>query len=145
MDTVILISIPNMAYQNSPAPKLVSSSVVTGFDVIDHPIKQLRVNAAYYRKLSKQDAPSLLVAIYHCERAKVIREVIPFEHCGELRTIAANWWSLRSDMPVPKTVDSALINAVHIRVPIALRIRANTLSRKYPVILEAMFRSTTIN
>ncbi len=121
---------------------LVSSSVVTYFDVIDQPIKELRVSCAYYRKLSKQGAPSILVAIYHCG-TKVIREVVCFEHRGFVQKQAANWWQQRTNIPLPRSVDEALEQAVHLRVPIKLRITASTLSRKYPAILEHIFR--TIN
>ncbi len=121
---------------------LVSPSATTYCDVSDQLIKELRVSCAYYRKLTKQGLPSILVAIYHCG-AKVIREAVCFEHKGFVQKQAANWWQQRTNMPIPRSVDIALTHAVHLRVPIKLRVSASTLNRKYPVILESIFR--TIN
>jgi hypothetical protein len=130
-----------MTRQDLTNQQLVSSSVMADLGH-DQQIKELHVSCAYYRKLSKQGAPSILVAIYHCG-TKIVREVVCFEHGGVIRKQAISWWKQRTNIPIPRSVDEALTNAVHLRVPITLRITANTVSRKYPVITESIFR--TIN
>lgn len=90
----------------------------------------------------KQGARPILCVTYHCD-ARTINEVVCIEHWGFPQKLAADWWAKRSNMPVPRSVDEALTQAIHLRVPIKLRVTANTLNRKYPVILESIFR--TIN
>jgi hypothetical protein len=119
---------------------LVSSPGLTGLPTNDSLTTELRVSCAFYRKLTKHGAPSLLVATYHCG-AKLIRDVVCFEHRGLLQQQAAEWWLLRTNIAIPRSVDEALTQAVHLRVPITLRATANSLNRKYPVIVEYMFRT----
>jgi hypothetical protein len=127
---------------NSLNGYLVAAPGLPGLVPTDQLIKKMRVSCAYYRKLSKHGAPSILVATYHCG-TKLIREVLCFEHRGVVAQQAANWWSQRTNMPVPRTVDEALAAAVHLRVPIALRVMSKMINCKYPVICEYIFR--TIN
>lgn len=142
INVALLSLLCNYLHMESAQRHLASPSVTTYFDVSDQLIKKLRVSCAYYRKLSKHGAPSILIATYHCG-AKVIREVVCFEHKGFVQKQAAIWWQQRTNMPIPRSVDEALTHAVHLRVPIALRATANTVNRKYPVIVEYIFR--TIN
>ena len=105
-------------------------------------IKELRVSCGYYRKLTKHGYPSLFVVTYHCG-AKLIHEAVCFEHRGVIQKQAGEWWKQRTNIAIPRSVDEALTQAVHLRVPIAIRAIANTVNRKYPVIVEYIFR--TIN
>ena|ERR1017187_1078418 len=126
----------------APQTQLVTSSVTTYFGVTENLIKELRVSCAYYRKLAKHGSPSLFVATYHCG-AKLIREVVCLEHRGVIQKQAIEWWTQRTNIAIPHSVDEALTQAVHLRVPIAIKVIANTVNRKYPVIVEYIFR--TIN
>jgi hypothetical protein len=94
---------------------------------------------ASYSKLVKRGALSLLCITYHCDE-RAIAEVVCIEHRGLMQK-SANWWQQRTNIAMPRTVDDVLNISSCLRVPV--RIAVSNLNRKYPVIVEYMFR--TIN
>ncbi len=49
----------------------------------------------------------------------VTSEFLAFEHAGYSKRMAAAWWSRRTELPIPATVDSALQSVSELRVPTA--------------------------
>ena len=78
--------------------------------------------------------PSLL-ATYYCG-LRSFKQFVHFEHNG-MRASSHIWWSLRSDEPVPKTVDGALSARGTLKVPNTIHVWVN--KKQFPEIVKVNF------
>jgi len=83
------------------------------------------VTAVSYGKYEKEGRPPSMLVTYTCG-FRWFREWVTFEHGGEARARAVQWWNERNttrDLLVPRTVDDALEQAQdRLRSPVALTV-----------------------
>jgi DNA repair protein RadD len=85
--------------------------------------ERLRVSRVLYSRHEKQGGLPSLRVDYDCGLHRH-REWVCFEHDGFPRQKAASWWRHRAPgRPVPATVDEALAQAKHLRVPVEIAVR----------------------
>lgn len=94
-----------------------SEPVIETFDV---------TRVIYHKHNSKKNAigvPCLKVS-YYCGLQRH-SEYVPFEAKGMIKNKAAAWWMQRSSLPVPVTVDDALIYVSQLRCPKRIKVRTD--------------------
>ena len=96
------------------------------------------VASATYSKLFKNGGRSILEVTYHCDD-RSIKEAVCFEHGTVLLKQAVEWWTQRTTVAIPRSVNEALERSSALRIPIALKV--GNLKRSYPVILEYIWHS----
>lgn len=95
----------------------------------------LAVQGVTYRKHEKPGAPPSLRVTYMAGLVPH-SEWISLERTGYPRTMAAKWWSQRSNVPAPLSVDKALAMTSELRQPTRIAVRP---SGKYTEIVAASF------
>ena len=104
----------------------------------------LYVKHAYYYKHIKEDKPPSLKVVYVCNNIKLYTEWILFEHGNGLLGPTRTWWSRRTDLPLPATVDEALEIAQKSLLRIPTKIIVD-ISNKYPKITHYIFEGNKVN
>ena len=100
---------PLLAGRATNAPVL-SSQIVPQWVVVDN---------ITYRKHEKEGKPPSLQVTYHCGLIQH-REWVCLQHTGFARQKAVSWWTRRSALPVPLTIDAA--DTATIRAPSAIQV-----------------------
>jgi DNA repair protein RadD len=97
-------------------------------------VKNVTIQHVDYMKLQIEGKPPMLRVFYvGTEPLHVCTEDVCLEDTGSARTIAECWWSRRTSIPVPETVDEALRHVEALRTPEAIDVAIN--GRK-PEVLE---------
>lgn len=106
-------------------------------DVADNePVVEPRVvhNVYYLKHISPRGTTQLKVT-YQCGIEQFV-EYIGFEQGGHILSKAILWWQQRSALPVPKSVDEALMHAATLKKPMFVNVKINV---KYPEIINVIF------
>lgn len=103
-------------------------------------IEEYRVDRISVVKKEASGKPAQLRVVYYCGY-KMYNEWVCFEHePGSFpRKKAETWWRMRSELPIPSTVDEASFLMDKLKVPTHIRVHTNL---KYPVILAVDFKGT---
>lgn len=103
-------------------------------------VQVFEVTQITYRSHTKMGRPPVLKCTYYCN-LKMFDDWVCIQHEGFAGRKAAKWWSSRTDIPVPATVDAALEIIDTIPGPTHIRVWLNTASG-YPEILAYCFDGT---
>lgn len=114
--------------------KLVSDAGTAEFLSTEEPVIETFdvTRVIYHKHNSKKNAigvPCLKVS-YYCGLQRH-SEYVPFEAKGMIKNKAAAWWMQRSSLPVPITVDDALIYVSQLRCPKRINVQTDL---QYPEI-----------
>ena len=89
-------------------------------------IERFEVQRVYYtRHQSKHSGLSTFKVSYVTKDNRFINEFISIEAEGRARKKAADWWSLRTQMPCPATIAEALEQVANLSVPSAIRVNTS--------------------
>lgn len=75
-----------------------------------------------YEKVEKPGAPAMMKVIYHCGIREKHTEVVCLEHKNGAHRFAWAWWTSRTHLPVPSTVDAALKLTSELRRPKSIEV-----------------------
>lgn len=119
--------------------KLVANASSNELIAGDMPIVELfEIEHITFQTYKKLDRPPMMLVTYF-SKFRMFKEFICFEHEGFAGKKAREWWRLRSNEPIPVTVDEALARTSALKSATHLRVWIN---KKYPEIMATCFDGT---
>jgi DNA repair protein RadD len=119
--------------------KLMQSASSTELVKGDTPIVEVfKVDHITVTRHEKIGAPPMMRVNYYCN-LRSFSDYVCVEHTNFAARKARQWWSKRSDLPMPTEVEAAIEAAGHIKHPTHLRVWIN---KKYPEILAECWDGT---
>jgi DNA repair protein RadD len=98
-------------------------------------VEVFKVDHVTYAPHYKRGSPTSLKVSYHCGLLR-FSEWVCLEHLGPIRYKAQQWWTDRTQAPVPQSIDEAVPYLGTLKVPDHVRVWIN---KKYPQVMSHIF------